>query len=45
MLEIQCAGCLRMISINKTKKIGKYYYCTDCLNNIKTKLKSNKNET
>ncbi len=45
MIEIQCAGCLRSISIDKTKKIGKYYYCPDCLDTIKTKLKSNTDET
>ena len=30
--NVQCGGCLKIVSKYHVKKIGKYYYCYNCLN-------------
>lgn len=39
-IKIQCAGCLDMVNISNTKKIGKYYFCSDCRSYIIINLKT-----
>ena len=39
-IKIQCAGCLDMVNILDTKKIGKYYFCLDCRKYIIVNLKT-----